>query len=93
MRVARFAVAVLVSTAVGLAVVPAQADPSGEPIKIGSTLALTGPLAATAIIHKIVGEIYVDNLNHKNGLLGRPSNGTSRTTSRSPIWRAPFTNS
>jgi branched-chain amino acid transport system substrate-binding protein len=72
MRVARFAVAVLVSTAVGLAVVPAQADPSGEPIKIGSTLALTGPLAATAIIHKIVGEIYVDNLNHKNGLLGRP---------------------
>jgi len=33
---------------------------------------LTGPLAATALVHKIVGEIYVDQLNKKNGLLGRP---------------------
>jgi len=49
-----------------------SAAPSGPPIKIGGTLALTGPLAATAIIHKIVGEIYVEQLNEKNGLLGRP---------------------
>ena len=33
--------------------------PSGPPIRIGSTLALTGPLSATAQVHKIVGEIYV----------------------------------
>jgi ABC-type branched-subunit amino acid transport system substrate-binding protein len=46
--------------------------PSGPPIRIGSTLALTGPLAATGQVHKIVGEIYVDQLNAKNGLLGRP---------------------
>jgi branched-chain amino acid transport system substrate-binding protein len=50
----------------------ALAAPSGPPIRIGSTLALTGPLAATGQVHKIVGEIFVDQLNAKNGLLGRP---------------------
>ncbi len=54
------------------AAVPAQAAPSGPPIRIGSTLSLTGPLSGTAIIHKLVGEIYVEELNKKNGLLGRP---------------------
>lgn len=48
------------------------AAPSGPPVRIGSTLSLTGPLAGTAIIHKITGEIYVEQLNKKNGLLGRP---------------------
>ncbi|HEY6356270.1 MAG TPA: amino acid ABC transporter substrate-binding protein [Burkholderiaceae bacterium] len=42
------------------------------PIRIGSTLALTGPLSATAQIHKLVGEIYVEQLNKRGGLLGRP---------------------
>jgi len=46
--------------------------PSGTPVRIGSTLALTGPLAATALVHKISGEIFVEHLNKKNGLLGRP---------------------
>jgi ABC-type branched-subunit amino acid transport system substrate-binding protein len=48
------------------------AAPSGPPVRIGSTLGLTGPLAPTALIHKIAGEIYVENLNKRNGLLGRP---------------------
>jgi len=48
----------------------ARAQP--KPIRIGSTLALTGPLAATALIHKIVGEIYIDQVNRKGGWLGRP---------------------
>jgi len=48
------------------------AAPAGQPVRVGSTLALTGPLAATGLVHKIVGEIYVENLNRKNGLLGRP---------------------
>src|SRR3989442_13757359 len=56
---------------VGL-IAPGAAAPSGPPVRIGGTLALTGPLAATALVHKIVGEIYVDNLNRKKGLLGRP---------------------
>jgi ABC-type branched-subunit amino acid transport system substrate-binding protein len=50
----------------------AVAAPSGAPIKIGGTLALTGPLAPTALLHKIAGEIYVEELNKGNGLLGRP---------------------
>ena len=49
----------------------AVAAPSGPPIRIGGTLALTGPLAATALLHKITGEIYVEELNRGNGLLGR----------------------
>lgn len=51
---------------------PAAAATSGPPVKIGSTLALTGPLSATALIHKLTGEIFVEELNKKNGLLGRP---------------------
>ena len=43
-----------------------------QPIRIGSTLALTGPLAATAQIHKIVGEIYIEQANKRGGWLGRP---------------------
>jgi branched-chain amino acid transport system substrate-binding protein len=50
----------------------AAAAPSGPPVRIGGTLALTGPLAPTALLHKIAGEIYVDELNKANGLLGRP---------------------
>ncbi len=41
-------------------------------MRIGSTLALTGPLSATAMTHKLVGEIYVEQLNARGGLLGRP---------------------
>ncbi|MGV3572342.1 MAG: amino acid ABC transporter substrate-binding protein [Ramlibacter sp.] len=51
----------------GLGSVHAQ----GQPIRIGSTLALTGPLSATALTHKLVGEIYVEQLNKRGGLLGR----------------------
>ena len=47
-------------------------QPSGTPIKVGSTLALTGPLASTGIVHQLVGEIYVADLNKRGGLLGRP---------------------
>src|SRR5262245_14196835 len=51
---------------------PSEAAPAGQPIRIGGTLALTGPLAPTALIHKIAGEIYVEEMNKGNGLLGRP---------------------
>src|SRR5438552_12131896 len=58
---AAFAIAALLMSA-GLA---------QQTIKVGSTLALTGPLAATAAIHKVAGEIYVEELNKRGGLLGR----------------------
>ncbi|GAB3469511.1 amino acid ABC transporter substrate-binding protein [Polaromonas eurypsychrophila] len=53
-----------------LAGLPASAQ-APAPLRIGSTLALTGPLATTALTHKLVGEIYVEQLNAKGGLLGR----------------------
>ena len=49
----------------------ALAQAPQPPIRIGSTLALTGPLASTSLIHKVVGEIYVEQLNQRGGLLGR----------------------
>jgi ABC-type branched-subunit amino acid transport system substrate-binding protein len=53
------------------AVLPNTATAQNTPIRIGSTLALTGPLSATALVHKLVGEIYVEQLNKRGGLLGR----------------------
>lgn len=43
----------------------------GGPIRIGGSLAITGPLSATALVHKLTGEIYLDDLNRRGGLLGR----------------------
>jgi len=48
------------------------AAPTGRPIRVGSTLSLTGPLAQTALLHRIAGEVFVDSINEANGLLGRP---------------------
>jgi branched-chain amino acid transport system substrate-binding protein len=53
-----------------LILVSAQAQ--NQPIKVGGTLALTGPLSATAVMQKIAGEIYVEQLNKRGGWLGRP---------------------
>jgi branched-chain amino acid transport system substrate-binding protein len=70
----RYFVALVVGVflCLGLVVPPGDAAPSGPPVRIGSTLALTGPLAATSLIHKIAGEIYIEQVNKGNGLLGRP---------------------
>jgi len=65
------AVAVLAGAAT-LCMAPASAAAGDPPIRIGSTLALTGPLAATALVHQLVGDIYVEQLNRRGGLLGRP---------------------
>lgn len=47
-------------------------EPTGDPIVVGGTLALTGPLGPTGVIHQIAGELFVDRLNEAGGLLGRP---------------------
>ena len=51
----------LVGGLASLALPPGSLDaaPSGPPIRIGGSLALTGPLASQGIVHKLVGEIYV----------------------------------
>jgi len=56
----------------GLLAGPSAAAPSGPPVRIGSALSLTGPSASLAIFRKVAGEIAVEQLNRKNGLLGRP---------------------
>jgi len=56
----------------GLATASGLAQAQQAPIRIGGTLALTGPLSATAQIHKIVGEIYIEQVNKRGGWLGRP---------------------
>ena len=44
---------------------------AAEPIVVGGSLALTGFLAPTAIIHKVAGDLFVETLNDSGGLLGR----------------------
>jgi branched-chain amino acid transport system substrate-binding protein len=58
--------------ALGLATGADAQQASRQPIRIGSTLALTGALAQTSVVHKIVGEIFLEQLNKRGGLLGRP---------------------
>lgn len=68
----RSVVILIVALVLAVGPVATGAAPSGPPVKIGGTLALTGPLAATSMIHKIVGEIAVEQINKRNGFLGRP---------------------
>jgi branched-chain amino acid transport system substrate-binding protein len=49
---------------------PAAAQ-SGEPIKIGLSMALTGPLAANGKMALLGAKIWQDETNAKGGLLGR----------------------
>lgn len=49
-----------------------RAAPSGKPVRVGGTLSLTGFLAQTAAIHKIASEIMVEEINSRDGFLGRP---------------------
>ena len=65
----RTAVAAAVATLSGFSL--AQQPAAGPPIRIGSTLALTGPLSATAQVHKLVGDIYIEQANRRGGWLGR----------------------
>ena len=51
---------------------PAAAQTAGPPIRVGGTLSLTGPLAATGAIHKIVGDVFIQQANKGQGMLGRP---------------------
>jgi branched-chain amino acid transport system substrate-binding protein len=51
--------------------VPAQAQ-SGEPIKIGFSMALTGPLSPNGKQALLGLQIWEEEVNQKGGLLGRP---------------------
>ena len=49
-----------------------RAAPSGKPVRVCGTLSLTGFLAQTAAVHKIAADIMVEEINGRNGFLGRP---------------------
>ena len=51
------------------AIVPAAAQ---EPVKIGFSVSLTGGLAASGKAHLLSKQIWLDEINAKGGLLGRP---------------------
>lgn len=69
MKTTRRVLLTAAASAAAMTVMPASAQQA--PIRIGSTLALTGPLSQTALTHKLVGEIYIEQLNARGGLLGR----------------------
>lgn len=46
--------------------------PTGDPIVVGGSLSLTGPLAPTAKVHDEVANIVVDWVNECGGIGGRP---------------------
>lgn len=76
--------AVLGAGVAGLAAASGLAQAQGQPIRIGSTLALTGPLSATAQIHKIVGEIFIEQVNARGGWLGRKLEWTLKDDQSKP---------
>src|SRR5271170_4257518 len=63
--------AIVLAAAVAAAPLPAAAQ-SGEPIKIGFSMALTGPLAANGKQALLGAQIWEEETNAKGGLLGRP---------------------
>jgi len=67
-----FTGALVGAIAFGFAATAGAQAPSGKPVRIGQTLALTGPLGQTGMVHKIVGEVFIEELNKSGGLLGRP---------------------
>ncbi len=54
------------------AALAAPAAPSGKPITIGFSMALTGGLAVNGTSALLAMQIWADDINKKGGLLGRP---------------------
>jgi len=61
------------AAAVAVFLLPAKAQaPSGQPVTIGFSMALTGPLAANGKQALLGMKIWEEEINKKGGLLGRP---------------------
>src|SRR6266404_3935612 len=61
------------AAAVAMLLTPAKAQaPSGQPVTIGFSMALTGPLAANGKSALLAMKIWEEQINAKGGLLGRP---------------------
>ncbi|HEX2256798.1 MAG TPA: ABC transporter substrate-binding protein, partial [Afifellaceae bacterium] len=71
-RVRSLAAAAIAVVALALAPSHASAQPSGDPIKIGFSMALTGGLAGAGKAALIGMQIWAEDTNEAGGLLGRP---------------------
>src|ERR1700731_1149842 len=61
------------AAAAAMLLTPAKAQaPSGQPVTIGFSMALTGPLAANGKQALLGMKIWGEEINAKGGLLGRP---------------------
>src|ERR1700756_5646080 len=61
------------AAAVAMLLTPAKAQaPSGQPVTIGFSMALTGPLAANGKQTLLGMKIWEEETNAKGGLIGRP---------------------
>src|SRR5215471_20131150 len=61
------------AAALAMFLTPAKAQaPSGQPVTIGFSMALTGPLAANGKQALLGMKIWEEEINKKGGLLGRP---------------------
>lgn len=70
--VGRWLAAGIVAMAFAISPASAQQAPSGDPIKIGFSMTLTGGLAAAGKAALIAMEIWEKDINDAGGLLGRP---------------------
>jgi branched-chain amino acid transport system substrate-binding protein len=68
-RAARHLVSAAAVLLAGVSFAGAQ---SGEPIKIGFSMSLTGPLAANGKMSLVAMKIWEEDVNAKGGLIGRP---------------------
>jgi branched-chain amino acid transport system substrate-binding protein len=66
------AAALLIAILVAFLGVPAASAQSGNPVRIGIGLALTGAGAAPSKVIQTALEIWRDDINAKGGILGRP---------------------
>src|SRR5262245_33522090 len=58
--------------AIGAMALPSASAQSGQPIRVGLSLALTGAGAAPSKVISTALEMWRDDVNAKGGLLGRP---------------------
>src|SRR5437660_12174445 len=66
-------VSLFAAAAVAMLLTPAKAQaPSGQPVTIGFSMALTGPLAVNGKQTLLGMKIWEEEINAKGGLLGRP---------------------
>src|SRR5436190_10284353 len=69
---ARLVGAVFAGLLLAISAASAQTAPSGNPITIGFSMALTGSLAVNGKSGLLASQIWAEDVNAKGGLLGRP---------------------